>query len=637
MELSNEILSDITVYMKYAKFLPEKQRRETWAELVTRNKEMHQKKYPQLKEEIESVYQMVYDRKVLPSMRSLQFGGRPIEISPNRVYNCAYLPIDHMDAFSETMFLLLGGTGVGYSVQKHHVEKLPEIIKPDPNRTRRYVVSDSIEGWADAIKVLMKSYFGINSSTPIFDFSDIRPKGAMLVTSGGKAPGPQPLKDCVHNIKKVLDAKNDREKLTTLEVHDIVCHIADAVLAGGIRRAALISLFSADDNEMISCKSGAWWELNPQRGRANNSAVLLRNKITKEFFLDLWKRVELSGAGEPGIYFSYDKDWGTNPCCEIALRPFQFCNLCEVNVSNIESQEDFEERVKAATFIGTLQAGYTDFHYLRDVWKRTTEKDALIGVSMTGIGSGVVLGYDMAKAAEAVKIENERVANLIGINPAARTTTVKPAGTTSLTLGTSSGIHAWHNDYYVRRVRVGKNEAIYTYLSIYHPELIEDEVFRPHDTAVISVPQKAPEGSILRHESPFQLLERVKKVSQEWIKPGHRTGQNTHNVSATISLKDEDWDLAGEWMWNNREYYNGLSVLPYSNHTYQQAPFEDCDEETYNRLMLSLSNIDLSKIVELSDNTDLSGELACAGGACEVDVVLPKVSEVEATNTDGDE
>jgi ribonucleoside-diphosphate reductase alpha chain len=619
MELSNQILSDITVYMKYAKYLPEKQRRETWEELVTRNKEMHQKKYSHLKEEIETVYKMVYDRKVLPSMRSLQFGGRPIEISPNRVYNCAFLPIDHIDAFPETMFLLLGGTGVGYSVQKHHVDKLPEIRKPDPNRTRRYVVSDSIEGWADAIKVLMKSYFGVNSSTPIFDFSDIRPKGALLVTSGGKAPGPQPLKDCVHNIKKVLDAKVDREKLTTLETHDIVCHIADAVLAGGIRRAALISLFSADDDEMISCKSGPWWELNPQRGRANNSAVLLRNKITKEFFMDLWKRVELSGAGEPGIYFSYDKDWGTNPCCEIALRPYQFCNLCEVNVSNIESQEDLNERVKAAAFIGTLQAGYTDFHYLRDVWKRTTEKDALIGVSMTGIGSGVVLGYNMTEAAEMVNVENERVANLININPAARTTTVKPAGTTSLTLGTSSGIHAWHNDYYVRRVRVGKNEAIYTYLSIYHPELIEDEVFRPHDTAVISVPQKSPLGSILRHESPFELLERVKKVSQEWIKPGHRTGQNTHNVSATISLKDEDWDLAGEWMWTNRKFYNGLSVLPYNGGTYQQAPFEDCDEETYHRMMKSLSNIDLSKVVELSDNTDLSGELACSGGAgCEV-------------------
>ena len=618
MELSNEILSDITVYMKYAKFLPEKERRETWEELVTRNKEMHQKKYPKLKEEIEEVYKLVYDKKILPSMRSLQFGGRPIEISPNRVYNCAYLPIDHIDAFSETMFLLLGGTGVGYSVQRHHVEKLPEIQKPNLNRTRRYLVGDSIEGWADAIKVLMKAYFGVNSSTPEFDFSDIRPKGALLVTSGGKAPGPQPLKDCIHNIKKVLDAKEDKSRLSTIEVHDIVCYIADAVLAGGIRRAALISLFSADDDDMISCKSGAWWELNPQRGRANNSAVLLRNRITKEFFLDLWKRVELSGAGEPGIYFSYDKDWGTNPCCEIALRPFQFCNLCEVNVSNIESQEDFNTRVKGAAFIGTLQAGYTDFHYLRDVWKRTTEKDALIGVSMTGIGSGTVLGYNMSEAAEAVKKENARVAELIGINESARTTTVKPAGTTSLTLGTSSGIHAWHNDYYIRRVRVGKNEAIYTYLAINHPELVEDEVFRPHDTAVISVPQKAPEGSILRHESPFELLERIKKVAQEWIKPGHRTGQNTHNVSATVSLKEDEWELAGEWMWANRKYYNGLSVLPYNGGTYQQAPFEDCTEEQYNEMMKSLSNIDLTKVIELTDNTDLSGELACAGGACEV-------------------
>jgi len=618
MELSNRILSDITVYMKYAKYLPTENRRETWEELVTRNKEMHQKKYPNIKDNIEEVYKLVYDKKILPSMRSLQFGGKPIEISPNRVYNCAYLPIDHVDAFSETMFLLLGGTGVGFSVQKHHVEALPDIKKPNPNRNRRYLIGDSIEGWADAIKMLVESYFGIKSSTPIFDFSDIRHKGALLVTSGGKAPGPQPLKDCIHNIKKVLDAKSDGEKLSPIEVHDIVCHIADAVLAGGIRRAALISLFSADDNEMISCKSGNWWELNPQRGRANNSAVLLRHKITKDFFLDLWKRIELSGAGEPGIYLSNDKDWGTNPCCEIGLRPYQFCNLCEVNASDIESQEDFETRVKGAAFIGTLQAGYTDFHYLRDVWKRTTEKDALIGVGMTGIGSGVVLGYDMKLAAKAVKEENERVAKLIGINNAARTTTVKPSGTSSLVLGTSSGIHAWHNDYYVRRIRVGKNEAIYTYLSINHPELVEDEIFRSHDTAVISIPQKSPEGSILRYESSFDLLERVKKVSQEWIKPGHRGGQNSHNVSATISLKEDEWEYAGEWMWENRKFYNGLSVLPYNGGTYQQAPFEDCDEQTYDRMMKSLSSVDLSKVIELQDNTNLSGEVACGGGACEI-------------------
>jgi ribonucleoside-triphosphate reductase (thioredoxin) len=618
MELSNKILSDITVHMKYAKFLPKENRRETWEELVTRNKEMHQRKYPKIKDDIEEVYKMVYDKKILPSMRSLQFGGKPIEISPNRVYNCAYLPIDHVDAFSETMFLLLGGTGVGFSVQRHHVESLPDIKKPNPNRSRRYLIGDSIEGWADAIKVLVESYFGVKSSTPIFDFSDIRQKGALLVTSGGKAPGPQPLKDCIHNIKKVLDAKSDGDKLTPIETHDIICHIADAVLAGGIRRAALISLFSADDDEMISCKSGAWWELNPQRGRANNSAVLLRHKVTKEFFLDLWKRIELSGAGEPGIYFSNDKDWGTNPCCEIGLRPYQFCNLCEVNASDIESQEDFEKRVRGAAFIGTLQAGYTDFHYLRDVWKRTTQKDALIGVGMTGIGSGAVLGYDMKSAAKAVKEENERVAKLIGINKAARTTTVKPSGTSSLVLGTSSGIHAWHNDYYIRRIRVGKNEAIYTYLSINHPELVEDEIFRPHDTAVISIPQKSPEGSIVRYESVFQMLERVKKVSQEWVKYGHRNGQNTHNVSATVSIKEDEWNLVGEWMWNNREHYNGLSVLPYSNHTYKQAPYEDCTKEDYEMLLTTLKNVDLTKVIELQDNTDLSGELACAGGACEI-------------------
>ena len=618
MEISNKILSDITVYMKYAKYIPEFERRESWEELVTRNKNMHLKKYPKLKEEIVKAYEFVYDKKVLPSMRSMQFGGKPIQISPNRIYNCAYAPIDSVDVFSEIMFLLLGGTGVGYSVQRHHVESLPPVNKPYVKRKRRFLIGDSIEGWADAIKVLMKSYLNGKSSRIEFDYSDIRPKGAMLVTSGGKAPGPQPLKECILKITGILDQKEDGERLTTVEAHDIVCYIADAVLAGGIRRAALISLFSADDNEMIACKSGDWWETNPQRGRANNSAVLMRHKITKEFFMDLWKRVELSGAGEPGIYFNNDKDWGTNPCCEIALRPYQFCNLCEVNASDIESQDEFNERVKAAAFIGTLQAGYTDFHYLRDVWRETTEKDALIGVSMTGIGSGSVLGYDMTKAADIVKRENSRVAKIIGINKAARCTTVKPAGTTSLTLGTSSGIHAWHNKYYVRRIRVGKNESMYGYLLNNHPNLVEDDYFRPHDTAVISIPQKAPAGAILRTESPFELLERIKKVATEWVAPGHRKGSNTHNVSATVSLKPEEWEPAGEWMWDNREHYNGLSVLPYDGGTYVQAPFEDIKASKYTELMKDLQDINLTNVKETEDNTDLSGELACAGGACEI-------------------
>lgn len=620
MNTSQKILSDITVHMKYAKYIPQLQRRETWQELVDRNKDMHIRKYPLLKDEIERTYKMVYDKKVLPSMRSMQFAGKPIDVSPNRIYNCAYMPINHIDSFAETMFLLLGGTGVGYSVQKHHIDQLPEIRIPNGNRKRRFLIGDSIEGWADAVKVLIKAYMGNSTSTPVFDFTDIRPKGAQLITSGGKAPGPQPLKDCIHNLRKILDSKESGDKLTPIEVHDMVCHIADAVLAGGIRRAALISLFSADDEEMLASKAGTWWENNPQRGRANNSAVLLRHRVSESFFKEIWKRIELSGAGEPGIYLTNDKDWGTNPCVEIALRPNQFCNLCEVNASDIQTQEELDQRVRAASFIGTLQAGYTDFHYLRDVWKRTTEKDALIGVSMTGIGSGVVTQFDLTKAAQIVKQENQRVANLIGINEAARTTAIKPAGTTSLTLGTSSGIHAWHNDYYLRRIRVGKNEAIYKYLIENHPEILEDDYFRPHDTAVIAIPQKAPQDAIIRTESAFDLLERIRKVSEEWIKPGHRAGQNTHNVSATVSLKQEEWDLAGEWMWKNRKSYNGLAVLPYSDHTYKQAPFEDITEQEYYRLEKTLHSIDLSKVIETDDNTDLSGEIACAGanGSCEV-------------------
>lgn len=928
MNLAQEILSDITIHMKYSKYLPELKRRESWTELVDRNRQMHIKKYPQLEDEINHAYKYVYDKKVLPSMRSLQFGGKPIEISPNRVYNCAYLPIDDPHAFSETMFLLLGGTGVGFSVQKHHVDKLPEIQKPNPKKHKRYLIGDSIEGWADAVKALVKSYFK-GGSTIVFDFSDIRPKGAMLVTSGGKAPGPQPLKECLIKLEGVLSQKEDGDKLSSIEVHDMVCHIADAVLAGGIRRAALISLFSADDEDMISAKTGNWWELNPQRGRANNSAVLLRNRLTKEFFMELWEKIKNSGSGEPGIYLSNDKDWGTNPCCftgdtlvatadgrnavsiaqlekegytgpvysiqtqtgqvvtsycskvwksrenaelvevtldddskfrctpdhrimlrsgqyiqakdlidgvslmpfnsfkrvdrsyriissntgrdiaqyahvaqyydiikegynlqhihhidgdgsndlpsnlepvnardhnrshmlgknnaffrmseetlrswkdqasmrvqghmnpnsngstssemyetcfkltlekgrrlknreildacnvkfiskgrlkdmgvstmselsnvlysnmnhkvksvkfleeredvydmtvegthnfaiitskkddkfitssgvfvhncEIALRPYQFCNLCEVNVSDVTDQEDLNQRVKAAALIGTIQAGYTNFHYLRSIWQRTTEKEALIGVGMTGIGSGVAQKLDLTQAAEIVKETNATIARIIGINTAARCTTIKPSGTSSLVLGTSSGIHAWHNEYYIRNVRVGKNEAIYQYLSMYHPELLQDEYFRPHDTAVISVPQKAPEGSILRIESAIDLLERVKFFYTNWIKPGHLKGQNTHNISATVSIKDGEWDSVGEWMWNNRQCYNGLSVLPFSDHTYVQAPFQDCDKETYDRMMESLSNVDLDMVVEMDDNTDLKDQVACAGGAC---------------------
>jgi ribonucleoside-diphosphate reductase alpha chain len=601
--------------MKYARHIPEKARRETWEEIVTRNKEMHISRFPQLEEEINEVYKMVYDKKILPSMRSLQFAGKPADINNARMFNCSFLPVDDFRSFSEAMFLLLSGCGVGFSVQNHHVEQLPEI--KIPTREKRYLINDSIEGWADAVHMLMKAYLK-GGARPRFDFRDIRAKGEQLVTAGGKAPGPEPLKEVLFQVQKILDRKQNGEKLTSLECHDILCHLADAVLSGGIRRAALISLFDFNDEDMLTCKFGNWWENNPQRGRANNSAVILRHKITEDEFMSLWEKVEASNAGEPGFLFSNDKDYGTNPCAEIALRPYQFCNLCEINATDVESQEDFNARAKAAAFIGTLQASYTDFHYLRDIWKKTTEKDALLGVGITGIASGKLDKINLKQGAKAAKEENARVAALIGINKAARVTTVKPSGTSSLVLGCSSGIHAWHDNYYIRRIRVGKNESIYTYLNLYHSELVEDDIFKPTQQAVISVPQLAPEGAKTRAESTFDLLERTKRFNVEWVRAGHRKGENYNNVSCTINIKQGEWKEVGQWMWNNREHYSAMSCLPEDLGSYKQAPFESITEEQYNEMSKTLHNIDLRNVVELTDNTTLVDNVACAGGACEI-------------------
>jgi ribonucleoside-diphosphate reductase alpha chain len=493
---------------------------------------------------------------------------------------------------------------------------LPEIRKP--LKSKRYLVGDSIEGWADAIKVLMKAYFGKTITCPLFDFRDIRPKGALLLTTGGKAPGPEPLKIALTHIQAILDRKQDGEKLTSIECHDIVCHLADAVLSGGIRRAALISLFNLDDEDMLTCKFGNWWEQNPQRGRANNSAVLLKNQIDKTTFLNLWKKIELSNSGEPGFLFTNDKDLGTNPCAEISLRPNQFCNLCEINASDIETQEEFNARSKAAAFIGTLQASYTDFHYLRDVWKKTTEKEALLGIGMTGIASGKVLNLDMKQAAKIAVEENERMSKILGINKAARITTVKPSGTTSLVLGTSSGIHAWHDDFYVRRIRLGKNESLYSYLNNNHPKLLEDDFFKPNLQSIVSIPQQAPEGAITRKESALDLLERIKTINKEWIKPGHRKGQNMHNVSATVTIKSEEWEPTGEWLFENRDYFTALSFLPHDDHSYVQAPYETISKEKFEEMISHLHEVDLSKVVEFNDNTSLMENLACSGGQCEI-------------------
>lgn len=618
MDLSRQILSEIVIYMKYARWLPKENRRETWDEIVTRNMNMHIKKYPQLEFEIRKNYKYVYEKKVLPSGRALQFSGKPIEINCARQYNCSYVPINDWRVFSEIMFLLLSGTGVGYSVQFSHIEQLP-VVRGPLKQNRRFLVGDSITGWADAVKVLMKAYF-FNKSNPNFDFSDIRSKGTELVTAGGKAPGPQPLKDCIHNLRKILDTKEPGSKLTSLEIHDICCYIADAVLAGGIRRSAMISFFSYDDEDMKTCKFNDWDIKNPQRARANNSAVLLRHRIKRQDFFNLWEKIKESNSGEPGIFFSNDINELSNPCLEISLRGTisggSFCNLTTINFSTVKSQKEFEERIAVATFIGTLQAGYTNFHYLRDGWIKNTIKDALLGVSMTGLATTQLDYIDFTKGAIIAKKENERIAKLIGINKAARIGCIKPEGTASLILGTSSGIHAWHAPYYIRRLRVGKDEKIYKYLLKYNPELIEDDFFKPHLQAVISVPIKAPKGAITRKESPIELLTRVKKISTDWIKNSHIRGQNTHNVSCTVPIKNTEWNEIGNWMWDNKIYYNGLSVLPYDGGSYKQAPFEEITKDQYEKMYTKLTQIDLTKVVEIEDTTSHRESIACGGGSC---------------------
>jgi ribonucleoside-diphosphate reductase alpha chain len=614
MTKEKEILSNLIIFSKYAKYRSDLGRRETWIEIVDRYFSMMEKKYPNLGSTISATMDFINDKKILPSMRALQFAGPAIEANNARGYNCCYLPIDSIHAFSETMFLLLGGTGVGFSVQKHHVDQLPSITIP--TKHRKFLIADDIMGWGDAVKALMKAYLH-GKPLPIFDFSQIRPKGARLITAGGKAPGPEPLKKCLNEIQRILDRKKDGEKLTPLECHDIQCHIANAVLAGGIRRAAMISLFSKDDTEMLECKYGAWWELNEQRGRSNNSVVLERGTVTEEEFKELWHKIELSGSGEPGVYWTNDREWGTNPCCEVALRPYQFCNLCEINGDTIVDQQDLNDRAAAAAFFGTLQAGFTDFHYLRPIWKKTTEQDALLGIGITGIGGGKLEYLDLKRAAHIVKEVNEYISAEIGINPAARTTLIKPSGTTSLVLGCSSGIHAWHDEYFLRTIRFNLNEDIASYMLVNHPELCEMDQLRS-DVLCVRVPMKAPKKAIFRSESAIDLLERVKHFSEKWILPGHRDGINTHNVSATISLKLTEWFSVGEWMWKNRFIYNGLSVLPHDGGTYVQTPFETCSKEEYEKRISSLTDVDLTKVIEIEDNTAFTQDTACAGGKCEI-------------------
>jgi ribonucleoside-diphosphate reductase alpha chain len=612
---SNKLLSEIVAYRTYAKHLKAINRRESLEETINRNLTMYLEKYPKLSRDIIKAFKQVHDFNVMPSMRSLQFGGEAILRNNVRLFNCSFANITYPRIFAESLFLLLSGTGFGYSVQKHHIEQLPSIRTPKEEGI--YVVHDSIEGWAEALNQLMSAYF-FGAIRPIFDFSRVRQKGSYLVTTGAKAPGPEPLKNMLVKVEEMLRSSQGR-KLKSLEVHDVICLVADCVLSGGIRRAALISLFDRNDTAMLTSKHGNWWEKHPHRARANNSAVLPRQDTTFEEFKNVYDMCIASNAGEPGFFWTNNVEWGTNPCAEIGLQSNQFCNLTTTNLTGIKNEKDFENRVYAASLLGTLQAGFTDFPYLSEKWRTVTENEALIGCSFTGIADASGLtGDQLQKAAKLVLEVNEKYSKKIGINQAARATAIKPEGTASCVLGSSSGIHARHSEYYLRRVRMNKDDELTRYLSRTIPELIENDIFSSSGV-VVTIPQESPAGAITRHkETATNLFERVKHYYNNWVLPGHRAGDNTHNISCTINYKPEEAALLLEQLWRDRFEYAAVSLLPFSDAVYQQAPFEDCNRETFDKYNKIVQDIDLTKILELEDNTNRVEQVACSGGLCEI-------------------
>ena len=599
--MSIKSLMNYTFVSKYARWCPEKERREAWAESVDRVKNMMLKKFDseEVKQDIISAYEMMRKKRVLGSQRALQFGGDPVVKHNARIYNCIASFTDRVRFFQECMYLLLCGCGTGFSVQKHHIAKLPNLIK-NKNGQKKYVIPDTIEGWSDAVGILVSSYFTKCDLFPeysgkhiMFDYSEIRPKGSRLKSSGGKAPGPEPLKKALTSMKKTLDGalKNGQKKLTPIQAYDLVMFSADAVISGGVRRSATICVFSADDEEMAKAKTGSWFTENPQRGRSNNSALLLRDETTKEQFAELMESVK--EFGEPGFVWSDSTELIVNPCVEIGMWPvdeetgetgWQACNLSTINCAKVTTKKEFYEACAAASIIGTLQAGFAEFPYLGEVSERIIKREALLGVSMTGIMEQHEICLDpdvQKKGAEIVKQTNERIAKIIGINKAARTTCVKPEGTSSCILGTSSGIHPHHAKRYIRRVQANKMEPIYQYFRSINPRACEESVWSNNDSDdVVSFCVEVPDGAKIKNQlDAIGLLEYVKSTQRNWVMGGKNAKQCTqpwltHNVSNTVNVMPDEWDDVTDYIYKNRKYFCGISLLPIAgDKDYAQAPF----------------------------------------------------------------
>ena len=628
--MSNLLPTDYQSFIhqsRYAKYVDGKGR-ESWAETVGRYVDNVVR--PVLGDDsyVNQIEQSILSLDVMPSMRAMMTAGAALARDNTAGYNCSYLPVDDPKSFDEAMFILLCGTGVGFSVERQHVQKLPEVPDLFESETT-IVVRDSKEGWAKAYRQLLALLWA--GEIPKWDVSRIRPAGARLKTFGGRASGPGPLVELFNFSVNTFKNAQGR-KLSSMECHDLMCFIGQIVVVGGVRRSAMISLSNLSDDRMRHAKSGQWWETAAHRALANNS-VCYTEKPDIETFMREWTALVESKSGERGIFNreaskkqaeKYGRrdpnyEFGTNPCSEIILRPYQFCNLTEVVVRATDTYEDLKRKVKVATILGTIQSSYTRFPYLRKVWQKNTEEERLLGVSLTGIMDNPLMTAVNSKLEKTLDdlrnvalATNHEYADLLGIPQSAAITCVKPSGTVSQLVDSASGIHARHSPYYIRTVR-GDNKDPLTQFMIDQKVPNEPCVFKSDTTTVFSFPVKAPENAITRNDmTAIEQLETWLTYQRHWCE---------HKPSVTISVKEEEWVPVGAWCWENFEYLSGVSFLPFSDHTYQQAPYQDIDEKTYKKLAKNMpTNIDWDKLqdFEKEDNTKGSQELACTAGVCEL-------------------
>ena len=617
------VYQDVIALSRYARYLPNENRRETWEETVDRMVNYLQSKNKGLTKEFKEIREAVLNLDIMPSMRLMMSAGEACERDNIAAYNCSYLAMNNKRAFSEALYILMNGTGVGFSCERQEISKLPAIPEDISKCADTIVVGDSKLGWAKSFKKLLSSLW--EGDIPTVDYSNVRPAGARLKTFGGRASGPEPLKRLFDFVVESFIAAKGR-KLNSLEVHDIVCMIGEIVVVGGVRRSALISLSNLTDKRMREAKMGAWYNEFAYRGLANNS-VAYTEKPDMEVFMEEWLSLVKSKSGERGIFNRIasqtqavkqgrepDLNYGTNPCSEIILRDKQFCNLTEVVVRANDTKKSLKNKIRLATILGTLQSNLTKFQFLSAEWVKNTKEERLLGVSLTGIMDAKITSNPDPKFLEELRDEankvNKKYAKILGIEESKSITCVKPSGTVSQLVDSASGIHSRHSPYYIRTIRMDKKDSIYQFLKDKGVQ-VEDEAFRPDSTAVFSFPIKSPTGAITRDDrTAIEELE-------TWLK--YQRHFTNHKPSVTINVREHEWLEVGAWVYKYFDEISGISFLPHSDHSYQQAPYQECTKEEYQNLLVSTpSSIDWSTFKEEEDNTEGSQTLACTGNACEI-------------------